>query len=301
MLTYEELFKDFIGQTDIKHMLYDMYVCKEKINKTFPHTLFIASAGQGKTMLSKLMCKALCAKPLKIYAPAISSWEDMKVVLDKITDERNVLFIDEVHALPTDVQEMMYTLMSNYKVYNKKTGQYIKFPPFTLFAATTDPQYMLRPFMDRFVNTMVFTKYSKNDMIDLFKHVYNPAMFSDEVIEKFVALSHYTPRKFHSLVTRLDYYVDARGLPPIVDTAYFNKFLSYIGVDDMGFNALQRQYVSILKALKSPASLLTLANLMELKQEVITQIVEPDVIASGLVSISSSGRKYVDTREEVEL
>jgi Holliday junction resolvasome RuvABC ATP-dependent DNA helicase subunit len=147
--------------------------------------------------------------------------------------------------------------------------------------------------MDRFINTMVFTKYSKNDMIDLFKTEYNPEKFDNDVIDKFISLSHNTPRKFKALVTRFDYYGNAQGKPLYyVDSAYFSKFMSHIGMDEHGFNALQQQYINILKALNSPASLTTLANLMELQQEVITQIVEPDIIASGLVTISSSGRSY---------
>lgn len=297
--TYDELFGKFIGQTELKNMLYDMYVCSIKQNKLFPHTLFIASAGQGKTELSKIMAKALCDKPMKIFAPAITSWADMMVMLKKVSPERNVVFIDEVHALPKDVQEMLYTVMTNFTSFDRKTGTYTKFAPFTIFAATTDPQYMLRPFFDRFVNTMVFTKYTEKDMRDLFGSIYKEEKFDSDVITKFVALSHHTPRKFHALKTRLGYYIDAHGLDEnrMVGSEYFEKFLLHIGLDSRGFNALQRQYLEVLKALNSPASLTTLANLLELKQEVITRLVEPDLIAAGCVTISSSGRMYKEAQD----
>lgn len=291
MLTQSDVFNGFIGQDFTKNVLYDMYLCTVKYNQKFPHTLLVASAGQGKTKLSCLLCKALNPNFVSIYGPSISNWEDMITVLHKIKHANDVLFIDEIHGLPKDVQELLYPIMTDNKYYDKKLGAYVSIPKFSIIGATTDPQYLLRPFFDRFSNLIVFHKYSKENLKEMLSAVCKPDFFDEDVIDKLIELSHKTPRKLYSLLNKLDYFVGARSIKHLT-MQQFTDFMVHCGLDDNGFNPLQQQYVSILKKANSPVSLGTLANLMELKQEVITNIIEPDIIASGCVTVSSSGRKW---------
>ena len=298
MLEQTNMFKGFIGQTFICNMLYDMFVCTQQQHTAFPHTLFIASAGQGKTYLSRKLGKALSPNMFEVFGPSIKSWDDMQIHLQQLTDNSNVLFIDEIHALPTNVQELLYLTMTDYKYVNSKTGCYVTLPKFTLLGATTDPQYMLRPFRDRFVNTMVFQKYTKNDLYNIFEHGWYIEKYDTTVVNKIIALSHGVPRKLNALLKRLNFYIIANKIP-FITPEVFETFMQRIGIDDYGMNPLQQQYLQILKQANSPVSLANLANLMELKQEVITDIVEPDIISADLVTITSAGRKYKARKEEI--
>ena len=294
LIPQEQLFNGFIGQQSIKNMLYDMYVCSvSNPHMRLPHTLLIASPGQGKTKLSRMFASGVNSGFLELYAPSIRHWEEISSLLGKLDNEHNVLFIDEVHALPTSIQELLYPIMTDGKYYDPQSGDYKTIAPFTLLAATTDPQYMLRPFRERFVNTMVFQKYTSDDLRDMLENRCNKEIFEDCVIERMIKLSNRVPRRLNSFIDKLNYYYTAHPEVRKITTDVFADFMKRIGLDDMGMNPLQQQYLNILKAANSPVSLATLANLMELKTDVITDIVEPDVIAAGLVSVTSSGRKYL--------
>ena len=297
--TYNIDFSEFIGQTFICNMLQDMFVYTQKGFGKFPHTLFIASAGQGKTTLSNILAKALAStydyadcKYTTIYGPSVNSKEDMFNILKSACP---VVFIDEVHALPKAAQELLYPVMTNNQLPNLNGNGFSYVNVSTIIAATTDPQMLLKPFYDRFTNLMVFEKYSDDDMLKCLNQLCNTTNVPSQICDSLVKLSHKTPRKLKSLVQRLRYYIVANDLKEL-SMASYEDFLKHVGLDSNGFNNLQQQYISLLKKHEVPLSLTTLANLMDLKPDVIQNVVEPDILASGLVTISSGGRKYIGNK-----
>ena len=264
-----------------------MIKCYKKGLCKFPHTLLVASAGQGKTMLAKLLAEELNPKYTEVFGPALSTADSLINVL-KASNE--ILFVDEIHAIPQDIQELMYSVMTNGKVA-RSYGGYDTVGIKTIIGATTDPQMMLIPLRERFVNTMVLAPYSTEDLVQCLLDHFNFGSMDIVSQYKIAELAHGTPRKLLALVEKLKYFMGARDITRFTKE-YINEFMAYNGLDQFGFDTLQQKYVSILKQYKKPCSLSLLSAMMSLRPEVITQMIEPDVVRAGVVKITSKGRIY---------
>lgn len=287
-------FKDFIGQTKIKNMLSDMLVYSMKTGKVFPHTLFIAAPGQGKTTLANCVASQLSKNVVNVYAPMVKTWENIKKVLPK--EEKAALYIDEAHALPSQVQESLYDIMNNS--FYIENGNKVYVPRFTIIASTTDPDRLLRPFMDRFTNVMIFSKYTEEELTEYIRGYCVENALDDTVVKQLIRLSKHSPRKLNSLLYRLDCYAVAHDLVRIGEND-FSKFLTYIGLSQEGYTALQVQYLNLLHEVGA-ASLSTISSLLELQPSVVRDIIEPDLVAGGLVSITGNGRVLVTNNNNTE-
>ena len=275
------------GQTAIKNVLQDMIKCYKKGLCKFPHTLLVASAGQGKTTLAKMLASELNPNYTEVFGPALSTADALVNVL-KSSNE--ILFVDEIHAIPKEIQELMYSVMTNGKVA-RSDGGYDNVAVKTIIGATTDPQMMLIPLKERFINTMVFAPYSKEDLVQCLLEHFNFCTMDIISQYKIAELAHGTPRKLLALVEKLKYFMGARDITRFTKE-YLNEFMSYNGLDKFGFDTLQQKYVNILKQYKKPCSLTLLSAMMSLRPEVITQMIEPDVVRAGVVKITSKGRIY---------
>lgn len=278
-------FDSFIGQKPIKNMLEDMLLYCKKCDTVFPHTLFIASAGQGKTTLSLLLSAAISENVLHVYAPTIRCWDDMKKILNKVLT-KSVLYIDEIHALPKDVQECMYdVLLGGFYIEGPNK---VTLPEFTVLASTTDPQKLSKPFFDRFPNTMVFEQYSKADLMAYLCMKVRADFFDAGVLERIAEMFGNSPRRLNAFLDKMRLYCIAHNVCHVTQQT-LEDICAYIGLDKNGLNSLQVRYMKLLNE-RDCLSLATIASMLRLDVRVITDIVEPDLISMGYVAIESSGR-----------
>ena len=290
--------QELIGQNAIKNQV-EMQVkyCKDT-NSVFPHTLLIASAGQGKTTFANAIAGMLVDKCIQAYGPTIQTEQDLnKLFVDsngEMIADGSVLFIDEIHAIPAKVAENLYTIMENFKLI--KDGMAYAFPKFTLLAGTTEPQMMSKPLRDRFVNTFVFEPYTDKDVA---KYVERDGRvwMDTNLYPSFGKLCKYTPRIMNSMLEKMRMFAYNK------DHMFFSKedwpeFLQSIGLTNDGLTALEDKYMVVLKQ-RGKASLSTLANLLGVKPNMVSCIIEPSLLAAGLIELAVGGRKLTELGSEL--
>lgn len=279
------MFEGFVGQDDIKNMLKDLVKYTRVCGVCMPHTLFVAAPGQGKTTLANMVAKELSDHVINTFAPTLNDWNCIKNVMRSLK-EGSVWIIDEVHALGVDIQEKLYDVMLQF---NYTDGdERVELPQFTLLACTTDPQLMLRPFMDRFANTMTFNNYSVDELSDYVMKAFVEGMIDKDVADKLVNVCARNPRKIKAMFKKIECYHIAHEVKHWNMTE-FNKFLNYIGLDNNGFTKLQVAYINTLKQHKA-LSLQMISAIMGLRPGVVSQIIEPDLMAFGVINIGANGR-----------
>ena len=131
--------KDYVGQEEIKKKASLYISCFKKKGLTFPHTLIFAQAGRGKTSLCRVLANELGVDFIEVFSPTIRTPEDLLKVFcngGKGIKPNSILFADEIHALPSEVQEILYPIMEDgiIMVGSKK----YKLPPITIIGGTTE-------------------------------------------------------------------------------------------------------------------------------------------------------------------
>lgn len=289
---------ELIGQNAIKNQV-EMQVKYCKATHTvFPHTLLIASAGQGKTTFANAIAGMLVDKCIQAYGPTIQTENDLnKLFVDEtgtMIPNGSVLFIDEIHAIPSKVAENLYTIMENFKLI--KDGQAYAFPKFTLIAGTTEPQMMSKPLRDRFVNTFVFEPYNDKDVAAYVERD-GRVWMNTLLYPAFGKLCKYTPRIMNSMLEKMKMFVYNKD-HVFFDTQDWPEFLQSIGLTTDGLTAMEDKYMVILKG-RGKASLSTMANLMGVKPNMVSCIIEPSLLSAGLIELAVGGRKLTDLGTEM--
>ena len=292
---------ELIGQYAIKQQAYSQLNYCRKTGNPFPHTLFIASAGQGKSSFANALAQEIGGQFVSVYGPSIQNEQD----LNNIFFEKNgqcklwdnaVIFLDEIHAIPMKAAEHLYTLMENFKVI--RNGVAYDIPPFTLLAGTTEPHLMSKPLRDRFVNTFVFEPYTNQDVADFIRfNMRNDGFVWVNYVslsEKIGKLCRYTPRLMKNLHTKMTIYCTNKpDLQNMFVSTDWEPFLKSLGYNSIGLTTLEDKYMRVLGSFDK-ASLNTIANIMGLKPNMISTIIEPSLIASGYVELAFGGRHITE-------
>ena len=290
---------EIIGQKKIiNQLMMQTKYYKEYRKTSFPHTLLIASAGQGKTTIAKALADILSDNFIEAYAPNLKTEEDMAnlfVKNNRLIPENSVIFIDEIHALSLKLTETLYTLMENFTLALE--GESVSFPRFTLIAGTTEPQLMSKPLRDRFVNTFLFEPYTDEDMSRYIDNYKLNVKISKDVKPVFARLSKYTPRLMNSLLEKAGCYMYYNGITELGSND-IDGFLSYAGYTKDGLTELEKRYISILKD-KGIVSVGNISNMLGLKENMVSTIIEPSLLSIGAIEITSSGRSLTEKGKQM--
>jgi Holliday junction DNA helicase RuvB subunit len=159
---------DFIGQDKLKQML-NMNIAACKNGELMPHCLFAGNAGLGKTTLAQILAHELGVKCHAITAPAIRSRQGLVKIILQIKNG-DILFIDEIHRLRSDIEELLYPVMEDFKLdlavgYGEtRQLKQINLPKFTLIGATTIAGKINKPLRDRFKEHLIVQFYEKDEL-----------------------------------------------------------------------------------------------------------------------------------------
>ena len=313
MLTFEpKSFDQYLGQGEIKEKL-KVYVSACKLREEqIDHILLFGPPGLGKTTLAKVIAKELGVKFRITSAPIIERSGDLVAILSNL-QEHEILFIDEIHRLPKNVEEILYTAMENFAV-DMIIGQgagakSIRLPlkPFTLIGATTRTSLISGPLQTRFGIVERLDFYDSQSLADI---VSQNAEFLNVPILPEAAFeigkrSRGTPRIVKRMLRRVRDYAQVNKYS-LVDKTVVDMALKFLGIDDNGLNKLDRRILThIIKDFDGgPVGLETLAAMTGEDRDTLEEVCEPYLIRMGLLQKTTRGRqinpkKYISLRRKL--
>jgi Holliday junction DNA helicase RuvB len=303
--TFEpKCFDEYLGQSIIKEKL-KVYVkaCKMR-GEHLDHLLFFGPPGLGKTTLAKVMAKELDV-PIKITsAPVLERGGDLVAILSSI-GPREILFIDEIHRLPKNVEEILYSAMENFCVdviIGQGAGaKSIRLPlnPFTLIGATTKTSLISGPLQTRFgiVERLDFYTPDELSAIVMQNAQFMKMPILPEAAQNIGKRARGTPRIVKRILRRVRDFAQVNN-KDVMDLDVVSQALSFLDIDEDGLNKLDREILSlILKEFDGgPVGLDTLAAMTGEDKETLEDVCEPYLIRIGLLQKTPRGRQISPKR-----
>lgn len=291
---------DFAGQPDVVEQLRVVLgATKVREQRVSPHLLFVGPAGLGKTTLSCIVASELGLEMVTTSAPAIDKTGALASLLMSLPGPR-VVFIDEVHRLAPEVQEMLYSAMEDGRIdilvaqgTDRATAYSMEIEPFVLVGATTEAGRLARPFLDRFGYVGRLELYDDATLTDIVER--SARLLGVEIEHDAAAMvaarSRGTPRIANQLLGRVHDVASIRGAARI-DTELADSALKLFGIDASGLGKVDRQILDTLvtQFRGGPVGLGTLAAAVNEDPTTVELSHEPFLMRSGLLQRTPRGR-----------
>lgn len=271
-----------IGQEVIKQCI-DILL---KVNDVFPHTMFIGSAGCGKTTFARAIAGEIGSKCHTFNGATLDKPKDILPTILSLS-HGDVVFIDEIHRVGKKVQELLYVVMEDFKV---DMGCTIPVERFSLIGATTDYGLLTKPFADRFLNTYRLEPYTIKDIITLLYNSRDGIGFNSGVLHDIAKRSRGVPRIALKYFRWVRNFVLAKR-QICVTIKDVNDAMTMIGVDANGLTQDDRRYLAFLKTQNKPVGLKTIAAALDMCPETISNTIEPWLLSKGIILRTQYGRK----------
>jgi Holliday junction DNA helicase RuvB len=289
---------EFIGQGRAKTNLKVFIDAARARNEALDHVLFAGPPGLGKTTLAQIVARELGVNFRATSGPVISKAGDLAALLTNL-EERDVLFIDEMHRLNPAVEEILYPAMEDFQL-DLIIGEgpaarsvRIDLARFTLIGATTRTGLLTTPLRDRFGIPMRLDFYSEAELLEIVERgarVLGIRIAKDGAIE-IARRSRGTPRIAGRLLRRVRDFAAVAGTT-VIDLEAADKALKNLEVDSRGLDALDHRYLKCIAVSfgGGPVGIETIAASLSEARDAIEEIIEPFLIQQGFVQRTPRGR-----------
>jgi len=293
---------EFIGQEETKEKLRIYLAAAKNREEPLDHVLLQGPPGLGKTTLAQIISSELGVDIRISSGPAIEKAGDLAAILTNMRPH-DVFFIDEVHRLRRNVEEILYPAMEDYKIDiilgegpNAQSLR-IDLPPFTLIGATTRAGLISAPMRDRFEVSFRLGFYAMKDLRTII--IRTGRILGIEVSEDGAAelakRARGTPRIANRLLRRTRDYAEVRG-DGHIDREIARRSLDLLRIDEAGLDELDHAVLDALinKFDGGPVGLETLSASLSEERDTITDVVEPYLLQEGFIQRTPQGRIATD-------
>lgn len=295
-------FDDFAGQDQILENLKVFVQAANQRNEALDHTLFHGPPGLGKTTLANILANELQVGIKITSGPVLDKPGDLAGLLTNL-EERDVLFIDEIHRLSPIVEEYLYSAMEDFKIDimiesgpNARTVQ-INLNPFTLIGATTRSGLLTAPMRARFGISSRLQYYTTELLTTIVERSANilKMPISYEAAIEIAGRSRGTPRIANALLRRVRDFAQIKGNGTI-DIEIARYGLKALNVDAHGLDEMDNKILNTIidKFKGGPVGLSTLATAVSESSETIEEVYEPFLIQEGFIMRTPRGREVTD-------
>ena len=289
---------EFIGQQQARSNLSVFIEAARARHEPLDHVLFVGPPGLGKTTLAQIVARELGVNFRATSGPVIAKAGDLAALLTNL-EERDVLFIDEIHRLNPAVEEILYPAMEDFQL-DLIIGQgpaarsvKIDLAKFTLIGATTRAGLLTNPLRDRFGIPIRLNFYSEAELEEIVNRgarVLAIGMTPDGANE-IARRSRGTPRIAGRLLRRVRDFALVGG-SKVIDRAAADRALTELEVDAAGLDAMDRRYLLNIAQNYGggPVGIETIAAALSEPRDAIEEIIEPFLIQKGLLQRTPRGR-----------
>ena len=290
--------KDYTGQPIVREQMDIFIQAAKKRNEALDHVLIFGPPGLGKTTLSYIIANEMGVSLKQTSGPVLEKAGDLAALLTNL-EQNDVLFIDEIHRLSPVVEEVLYPAMEDYQldimIGEGPAARSIKIdlPAFTLVGATTRSGLLTSPLRDRFGIVQRLDFYAVEDLANIILRSAKLMSITIDVdgANEIAKRSRGTPRVANRLLRRVRDYAEVKTKGRVDQKTAYHA-LSFLNVDPLGFDQMDRRYLLILieKFAGGPVGVDTLAASMSEEKDTIEDVIEPYLIQQGYIMRTARGR-----------
>lgn len=299
-------FDDYVGQDQVKESLKIFVRAALKRGEPLDHVLLYGPPGLGKTTLAYIIAREMGVNIKVTSGPAIERPGDLAAILTSL-DEKDLLFIDEIHRLHPAVEEILYPAMEDFVLdimIGKGPGARsirLNLKPFTLVGATTKAGALTSPLRDRFGIRCHLDFYSRDELVKILMRsaqILNVAL-EEKAAERIASCSRGTPRIANRLLKRIRDYADVKG-DGIITEKIAIEGLNLLRVDAHGLDQEDRRLLrTIIENFNGgPVGIESLSAALNEEVSTIEDVYEPYLIKEGYIVRTARGRMVSDKAYE---
>lgn len=288
---------EFVGQSAAKGNLKVFIDAARGRSEALDHVLLFGPPGLGKTTLAQIVARELGVGFRATSGPILAKAGDLAAILTNL-EPRDVLFIDEIHRMAPQVEEILYPAMEDH-VLDLIIGEgpsarsvRIDLAPFTLVGATTRAGLLATPLRDRFGIPLRLEFYTPEELTAVIRGAARKmgAAITEDGAMEIARRARGTPRIAGRLLRRVRDFADAEGTP--IDQLAAARALARLEVDEAGLDSLDRRF---LKALienygGGPVGMDTLAAAIAEARDAVEDVIEPYLLQQGFIQRTPRGR-----------
>ena len=289
---------EFIGQQQARANLSVFIEAAKARKEALDHVLLVGPPGLGKTTMAQILSRELGVNFRATSGPVIAKAGDLAALLTNL-EERDVLFIDEIHRLNPAVEEILYPAMEDFQldliIGEGPAARSVKIDlaKFTLVGATTRAGLLTNPLRDRFgipIRLNFYTEAELEEIVTRGARVLNIGMSKDGANE-IARRARGTPRIAGRLLRRVRDFAHVAGATSI-DRGAADRALLALEVDAAGLDAMDRRYLSMIAENYGggPVGIETIAAALSEPRDAIEEIIEPFLIQKGFIQRTPRGR-----------
>ena len=307
---------EFVGQQNARRILNVLITAAKRRNEPVPHLLMSGQPGLGKTTLARIVATEMGGRLIEMVGSSLNNAGEMSAQLMELRPN-DVLFIDEIHALPRKLEEVMYPAMEDRVITSAEAGfddlmkqlgirggektarKTHQLPAFTLIGATTLLGLTTAPLRSRFRQIITLEPYADPELREIISNAATKLAFDlpEEVAQQIAVRSRGTARMAMTNLMWCRDFVMADG--GIATMEAINAAFELKGIDRNGMTRTDRDYLQRLIEAEEPMGVETLASAIGEGVETLEESVEPFLLKQGFINRTPRGRMATEKARQL--